>query len=539
MAGELLTGASRGPGGRLVRLAAVTTRSLPALKSYLEGEALLRAGHADSAMDAFGRATQADTLFALAYYRQAVAADWAAKFDDARTFASRAVRHGVRLSPSDRRLLHALETFHRGDAIGAEREYRQVLRDDPENVEAWYQLGEVLFHLGPAHGRAMTEAREAFERALHYDPQYGDALFHLLDVTGRERRWAAYDSLLGHASGESSILLRRRAVRAVAVGDAAERERVMQELALASDGTVVVAAGQVAAFTLDFPAAARILRFLVEPTRTPVMQALGHLSLARLEAGRGHAAASRVQLHALAALEPAWALVNHALLAVAPMSTAPRTELAAVRDSLRGWDADHAAPLTGPAIATVENGVQPLLRHFLLGVLDARLGDSVEARRAEAALRAAPMTPASGTLPLDLAEGVAAEIARAAGRNDVALAALERVRSEVPLERLANSAFYGDVHGRMLRAGLLLDAGRLTEARQWYGSVGEGRYDAAYIAPAQLGLARAAERLGDTAAARTAYTRFVGLMRDCDPELRPQVEEARQRLAALGGAAAD
>ena len=83
------------------------------------------------------------------------------------------------------------------------------------------------------------------------------------------------------------------------------------------------------------------------------------------------------------------------------------------------------------------------------------------------------------------------------------------------------------------------DAGRLTEARHWYGSVGEGRYAAAYIAPAQLGLARAAERLGDTAAARTAYTRFVGLMRDCDPELRPQVEEARQRLAALGGAAAD
>jgi serine/threonine-protein kinase len=533
VASELLTGSRQGPGQRLVRLAAVTTRSLPALKSYLEGEALLRRGQADSAVEAFGRATQSDTMFALAYYRRAVAADWAARFDVAREATTAAVRHGGRLSAGDRRLLRALEAFHRGDAIGAERLYREILRDDPENVEAWYQLGEVLFHLGPVHGRDITESREAFAHAWHYDPHYGDALFHLLDAAARGGRWATYDSLLAGATGQSGILLRRRAVRAFAIGTPDERDKLLEELASASDGTIIVTAGQIAAYVNDLPAAERVLRLMIEPSRAPVMQAYGHLGLARLAQGRGRPSEAHAHLAELGGAEAPAALAERALLAIAPLSPAAPAELTALRQALRDWDASAVPDRQGPAIASAHNGVHPLLRRFLIGVLDARLGDTVAAREEEAALRAAPPTPTAGTLAVDLAEVLSAEIVRRGGHTPEALAALAHVRSEVPLERLANSPFYGNVHGRALRAELLLAAGRAAEARRWYASIGEGRYDAAYIAPAQLGVARAAERMGDRAGAIAAYRRFIGLWTDCDPALRPTVDAARARLRAL------
>ena len=530
IATELVAGVRTGPGERLVRLAAVSTRSLPALKAYLEGEAHLRAGRADSAVEAFGRATAADSLFALAYYRQAVAADWAAQFAQSRVAVARAIALGSRLAPGDRRLLHALQTMHGGDAEGAEREYRAILRDDPENVEAWYQLGEVIFHLGGVHGRPLTESREAFSRALHFDPKNGDALFHLLDVAGREGRFAEYDSLLAMAAtGESNIVLRRRAVRAFALGDAAERDAVLAELRRAGDGTVVVAAGQVATYVLDFDAASRIAAFLAEPSRPAATQAFGHRMQAQLALGGGRPSGVSPHLRRMAAIDPGGALVASAALAMAPHAGIGRAGLVALRDSLVAWPA-HAEPeIEGGMIVSVHNGVMPLLREYLVALLSARIGDTTAARRGVAALRSAGAPAHAGTLASDLAAHVEAELLQRAGRPADALRALEAIRSFAPLERLANSEFYGGVAARLLRGELLLQLNRPLEARRWFAAIGEGRYDFAWLAPAQLGVARAAEQSGDAAGARAAYARFARLWRSPDAALRPLADDARRR----------
>src|SRR5690606_13052702 len=68
VAGQLLTGLSRGPYEQLTRVAATTTASLPALKTYLEGERLFRQGDFQPAARAFQRAVVEDTTFSLAYY---------------------------------------------------------------------------------------------------------------------------------------------------------------------------------------------------------------------------------------------------------------------------------------------------------------------------------------------------------------------------------------------------------------------------------------------------------------------------------------
>ena len=41
------------------------------------------------------------------------------------------------------------------------------------------------------------------------------------------------------------------------------------------------------------------------------------------------------------------------------------------------------------------------------------------------------------------------------------------------------------------------------------------------------------EKRGDRVKARASYASFIELWKDCDPKLRPQVVEARRRLAAL------
>ncbi|MGD2216953.1 MAG: tetratricopeptide repeat protein [Gemmatimonadales bacterium] len=83
--------------------------------------------------------------------------------------------------------------------------------------------------------------------------------------------------------------------------------------------------------------------------------------------------------------------------------------------------------------------------------------------------------------------------------------------------------------------GELLDAtGRSREALSWFASLGDLQaYEIAYVAPAHLRRAQIHERLGEPEEAAEHYARFIELWQECDPELRPLVEDAEARLAPL------
>src|SRR4029077_4755733 len=99
-------------------VASVTTSSLAAYKAYLDGEAAMRVGRADSALIAFQQATTLDTAFALAYYRLSAAAEWANRGALAVRAAQQAVRHSTRLAEHDRLLLQAPLGTRRGGGLG-------------------------------------------------------------------------------------------------------------------------------------------------------------------------------------------------------------------------------------------------------------------------------------------------------------------------------------------------------------------------------------------------------------------------------------
>jgi tetratricopeptide (TPR) repeat protein len=174
LSADLLVGRGRGLGSRLMQSAALTTRSLPALKAYLVGERNLRGGDGefDSAIAGFQRAVAEDSTFALAYYRLGVAAGWAERPGISGPATERALALGGRLDDRDRRLLSAFAAFQRGAADEAEQQYRAILRDYPDDLEAEFQLADLFYHYNSPRGRPMAEAREPFDHVLALDPGF-------------------------------------------------------------------------------------------------------------------------------------------------------------------------------------------------------------------------------------------------------------------------------------------------------------------------------------------------------------------------------
>jgi serine/threonine-protein kinase len=172
LAGDLIVGRRHGPGSRLLQTAAVTTQSLPALKAYLAAEGSLRRADFDSALAGFQNAVQLDSTFALAYYRLAVAGAWAGNTALIRANTASAVRLAGRLSTRDQRLLAAFAALTSGKPDEAERGYRSVLQDYPDDLEALWQLATVLFVYDPLRGRPVAESRPMFEAVLRLDPEF-------------------------------------------------------------------------------------------------------------------------------------------------------------------------------------------------------------------------------------------------------------------------------------------------------------------------------------------------------------------------------
>ncbi len=173
LAARLLVERGAAP-GRLFETAALTTRSLTALKAYLTAEQVLRSGpqRIDSAIAGFQLAVAEDSTFALAHYRLAVAAGWQLRHQMAATATAAAVRHSARLAERDRRLLLAYEQYRNGEVEQAEHGFRNLIRDYPDDLEATFQLADLLAYYNPLRGRPVTEARELFHQVLSFDPGF-------------------------------------------------------------------------------------------------------------------------------------------------------------------------------------------------------------------------------------------------------------------------------------------------------------------------------------------------------------------------------
>src|SRR3989454_4980913 len=171
-----------------IRLLSVGTKSLPALKAFLQGERFFRRLALDSAIASYDRAIALDTTFALALRRAGLARGWNLQLGEPYFARAGVVNHG--LGPRDS-LLVASDSVD----LPAERAPRRWLvrrkvaileeaaRRYPQDPEVWYQLGEVHFHAGDVGGYTWSDARAAFDRTIALDSTFAPAYIHPVEIT--------------------------------------------------------------------------------------------------------------------------------------------------------------------------------------------------------------------------------------------------------------------------------------------------------------------------------------------------------------------
>ncbi len=179
-----MLGSSRGGLVQSDRLDALTTRSLPALRAYLDGEAAMRRADFADAAAAYERAVERDSLFALGWYRLHDAYGWLEDIGSAtgaRALA-RALSMMDRLPAREKLLIQASEAARVGDAS-----FFPTLSDAvhryPDDPDMWYLLGDYIHHVGEQLGLAdQDQAAEAFDRAVALDPGFGPYQVHTIEI---------------------------------------------------------------------------------------------------------------------------------------------------------------------------------------------------------------------------------------------------------------------------------------------------------------------------------------------------------------------
>ena len=475
IARQLLARESDAPGGRLRRLGALTTVVLPALKAYLRGESEFRAGRYYQALEHFQNAAAEDRGFALAYYRLSASAAAVANLPLAREAIAQARLHGSKLADHDRLLIEAQDAWLRGAADQAERLYREVLATHVDDLEAWFLLGDVLFHHNSLRGRPIVESRGPFLQTLRFDPDHLSALVHLARLAALEEERAELDRLVDRVlalSPAGDRALSARALRAFTLGNQIEKAGAVAAMGRARAQAVGIAFTDIIIYAKDHASARRLAQLFARMSRGTEERALCHLVLAHLELATGDDDAAAAQLDTAASLDRAWSLELRALFAVLPFRDVPERELGSVLEELASWDAAAVAPHRNQVLA-VHNGLHPILRVYLMGLVAARLGDFVDATRSATELDGMSDPRFATGFVAGLARGVRAHVQWREGNAEGALATLHGIHADIWYQLTFLSPFYAFALERFTRGQILAELGRAAEARAWLEALGQ------------------------------------------------------------------
>jgi tetratricopeptide (TPR) repeat protein/TolB-like protein len=514
LAGQLLALAA---GEDEQRLASLTSTPLPALRAYLEGQALIRRGLFSEAAERFKLALEKDSTFALAGLGLMRASGWVA---DPQTGAEIAWPYRAKLAPRDRALLNAYlgtrwpAPMLLRDALAAAERLVQMAPDD---AEAWYTLGDNLYHYGPLLGisGAHRRATEAFGRAVALDSSFAPALEHgatlalLLGDTLAAR--AAHARLLRVDSTSMRVNVERWAL-AVALEDSAERRRVLQSDRLD--------AGEMShmALTLALP-----LQGADEVFRRQLAQAATAQEQEQLGA--------TWHILSIIAGQPSRAVPL-------PTSMPEQVRLGLLVLEAHFADGDSAAGAEAGAALEQAIGI-PLedkpgasFARFQAGQRALDLGHLNAAARALADLRNPRVPPDSAWLS-ERSRGFALVL-------EAELAALQKSPDLPRLLTRLDSAMTNTISsfdvpeiGNMVAARLYHELGLLPQA---LAAIRRRPYNI-FTSPLDATYDREEGRLaalnGDRAGAIRAYHRYLALRSAAEPRLQPQVAQVRTELEAL------
>jgi serine/threonine-protein kinase len=544
----LLRGVWQREGAPTPSLAAVTTRSIPALRAFLEGERAIVDGRWRAAPAAYERAFTEDTTFLLAYWRYAFARNYWNLPVDAAIRAKYRENRG-RFPQRDSVLIEA----EIADSLGVRYERTKAAAERfPDYWPAWWTLSDRLAHDGPLFGTTSRELRAALERTVSLNPRMASAWTHLFWVALWERDTTLADRVVERLTSlrYDTVSVQDQGFDELAyfryLADVAHGGGTVRDTMLRQFGVRFLAATPGVVDPLNFGLGMTQYGFgreqvalgtrVVARGPSPSVAAGHYLAIAVAQAQRGAWDSSLVALDGYVARtsEPNAPLYAYRMAVVGAWLGALTPGVASSRRASAARDSANL-PLGSLAELTWLDGMLAVTRRDTraLGV----------ARRA---LRGAD-TASAAILDRSLA-AFADELAGARDRATDSLVALERDRAERGLSR-----YNSDRHpfltavdrlaaGRWLRErGQPGDAARLLS---WHEAVvvpmrATRQANAAVQGLAYLERARAAESLGRNDVARDYYRRFLWHYDAPTPLHRHLVDEANQALGRLGPGTAD
>ena len=380
----------------------------------------------------------------------------------------------------DRLLLEGWHAYVSGRADESEEVYRRILDRYPNEVEAWLQVGEIGFHHAASRGETIGVARAAFERVLTLDPDHEAAHVHLARIAGQARDMDALARHTGYLIERrpgTGVALEMAALKAFVSGDRAVIAELRPKFE-AEDSYTVLAMLMNLFHAGDMAGMEWCADLLREPARPVEVRTAGHLMRVLLDLSRGDRVAALKAVAEAESLDAARGLETRALIATAPFLPFDSAEGRSVRDRLaRELDSEVAESFFLPDA----DRVRPMMRRYLLGLLNAQLGSGGAALGLAVELDRWQGPAADSSLGRDLAAGVRAEVARLRGDDRGALSILERITDGSRYQLVLPSPFEARLRERFIRARLLRELGRGAESRALYATIGaRSLYDLPY-----------------------------------------------------------
>jgi tRNA A-37 threonylcarbamoyl transferase component Bud32/tetratricopeptide (TPR) repeat protein len=505
-----------------IRVSSVTTSSVPALRAYLEGEQYFRRSEFVQAREAFTRAIEIDSTFAIAAHRLSIAYGWSAGSyaEEHLRYAALAARHLSGLPVRDSLLIlgHKLVDFD-GD-LDVIPIYQRLTSSYPDDFEAWDGEGEAYWHLGAQAGYGPKDVVDALAHGYAVDSTMAPSLIHLVQSANAVgdstlvREWTARYLAIDSTSPQARAFRLAAALRFGPPTDAAAAAAALATV----DRQVLGEMGSSFAYSgvTGLPYFERVFRAASDP-RFPY----GFRASALRQLGEQYLRHGQVARWLEEDRQAATVLGRETDLFVVTMAR------------IAGVAQDSASVARFERLARQASYPDQAPN---LAFLYAKEGRDAEAHRGvEQFDHWADSLMAEGdTVRARTDRGLALALrGHIAAAHDSAEAAIDYLRRGLRMIRAQQST--RDVH-RYLLATLLEGRGDETEALRTYESLFWSPWLEA------LGYERAGqlhERRGESQAAVGDYERFLALWEDADPQLQPQVEQARAALRRLGGGGED
>ncbi len=492
-----------------MRLASLTTDSIDALRSYLQGEQYYRRTEWDSALTAYTRAVETDSTFALAHLRRAQVFGWIGGYGNknAHDAVAAGVRFAQRLPPRDRRLLVGYQLFDRGKPASIDS-LRAFVAEFPEDVEGWFLLGEAMFHTKSFRPSAPDSIAAVFDSVLRRDSTLFPALIHPLELALMYRdtaQFARYFPAFAGTAPPAKVSALRTAANLVWGPPPTDKAL---GAAFVEQGSWLIQSTS-SAYHWDQASSDSIVR------RFAMVQRAGPRSTQFM------AAALAARSHMLAGMGR-WREARMLLDSLSPLDREEALGVQAWATAL-GLAPTSSAGFMDSAVAALPPGPEAEYGRAMVQLLRGQVPEG-RRRLARALADSARMSP------LDRGLMVAADGWGALMQGDTVLG-LARLRSG--LDQVAAPGVAQESGFLRLQLALALAARTDTRAE----GIRYLRYgfdtQPLYLPLTQLALGRTYEAAGQRDSAAVAYGRFLRLWDKADPELQGRVREASEVLQEL------